>query len=139
MAPPPCSLCGSLDNAFLSYDLRCKWVSEENLKWRWYKGLAYWRLCQLCHREVWPADQRNRNGSSLPWSALLFSTKRAEGKASLVVGDFFLTRAPPELLRAGSLSWWGERPQPLDLDVAPEAVSANLGWTPASTSPGTLA
>ncbi len=71
MAPPPCSLCGSLQNAALSDSLRRKWASEEGVKWRWRDGLAYWKLCQPCHRELWPevpekAQQPKPNAASHP-------------------------------------------------------------------------
>jgi hypothetical protein len=127
MAPPPCSLCGSLENACLSERLRRQWAGEEGVKWKWRGGLAYWRLCLDCHREVWPEDRRNRNGFSLPFSALCDRTilsGRSGGKVSLVVGDFWLTHPPPELLRPGV----GPRPCYLPGGGQRPRLLLPLGW-----------
>ena len=102
MAPPACARCGSLDLAVLGEDLRRAWAAEEGVQWNWEGNLAYWRLCLPCHREVWPEDRRNPNGSSRPWSWLVAHrpscTKQRSGKACLVLGDFSLTQPPPELV-----------------------------------------
>ena len=121
MAPPVCSRCRSCELAFLSDDLRRMWAAERGLAWGWKDDLGYWRLCQACHRKVWPDDRRNRNGSSMPWSQLVaqrpVATKLVNGKAVLVNGDFYLTRPPPELL--GTLGWWAQPLVPPVLQPVP--------------------
>jgi hypothetical protein len=96
MAPPTCGRCGSLELFFLSKGMQRAWVAEEGMQWSWKGNLAYWRLCLPCHREVWPEDRRNPNGSSRPWSWLvgrrLVCGSQRSGKVSMVVGDFYLTQ-----------------------------------------------
>ena len=52
MAPPTCSLCGSLNLGCLSSGLQRTWAAERDIQWGWKVGLAYWRLCQSCRRTV---------------------------------------------------------------------------------------
>ena len=152
MAPPVCSRCRSCELAFLSDDLRRMWAAERGLAWDWKDDLGYWRLCQACHRKVWPDDRRNRNGSSMPWSQLVAqrpgATKLVNGKAVLVNGDFYLTRPPPELL--GTLGWWAQPLVPPVLQPVPlpptflgeprpqtaDQPSGPLGWSHAQSHRG---
>ena len=55
---------------------------------------VHWRLCQACHKRVWPADLRVGNRHSRPFVEPMPGIRG--GKRRLVVGDFYLTEAPPE-------------------------------------------
>ena len=82
--------------------MKLTWSDAKGFKWDETDGsIAYWRLCELCHKRAWPADKRSRNRYSRPAAEPLPGGLRG-GRRSLVVGDFYLTEAPPEVLRPSS-------------------------------------
>ena len=99
MAPPKCLNCSRDSTCLESAALRATWAAHEGVKWGWHTDeAAYWFLCLPCHRRAWPLDQRCENRHSRPWDAI-FPWYVRSGVRSLVVGDFYLTQPPPELLR----------------------------------------
>jgi len=99
MAPPICPGCGTELTELESPALRRTWKKDEGFKWSWHSPVqAYWHLRQDCHQAAWPVDKRVSNRWSRPgdaWWPSLASSRRCR----LVVGDFYLTESPPELLR----------------------------------------
>ena len=96
--------CGKTKLSNLSPDLQLKWASSENEKWFRLEtqNLAYFRYCKDCHKLRWKDDKRQQGPHCTPappqWARW---QETANGVSRLLSGEFFLTRAPPELSRTG--------------------------------------
>ena len=105
---PSCPLCGA-GLSRLSDKATRDWWEERGLKWDWFLGQrasgeqAYWKLCEVCHREAWPHDRRVKGRYCLPGSAW-----KTDGgsKTKLLVGDLWITESPPAI--AGPWTAWRE-------------------------------
>ena len=138
MGTPRCLLCVTETTCLQNPVLRETWKADEGVKWHWHSdACAYWTLCQSCHRTAWPEDHRVKNGSSKPWSAIVWGRCRLP-----LVGEFYITRPPPELLRepfASAAARLGDRPRrsrsPRLVHVTDVAtVAATVGAPPAAFS-----
>ena len=95
---PWCPSCGAHRLTTLDTPtLRATWAEAEGLQWAWAEGsLAYWFLCKECHVRQSPGDRRCQGPNCRPGVAVW---KRDSSKSvlSLLCGDLYLTKAPPEL------------------------------------------
>jgi hypothetical protein len=116
----PCETPGcNTKSSQLSNGLRSKWASGEGLKWTWRvqtvqkreNRVAWFRFCEICHRELWPDDHRVNNRYSRP-ALSHWEKASAGGCLRLVAGDFYLTQPPPE--RASSSTRETSPPQPTE-------------------------
>ena len=102
MAPPKCKCCLIRDATELeTAHLQKVWAWEQGLKWDFFQGLAYWFLCESCHRDTWVTDFRVKGIHSKPgW--MRWSRTGKGARAKTMVGDFYLTEPVPEFLRPDS-------------------------------------
>ena len=123
-------LCATDTTCLQNPVLRETWKADTGVKWYWHTdACAYWALCQPCHAATWPEDFRVKNGASKPWSAIAWSRCRMP-----LVGEFYITRPPPELIRKSfvdAAATHGHRPH---RSRSPRLVDA----TGLSTSPQTV-
>ena len=116
----------------MSPKLQRTWESSLNEKWyHLSEQQAFFRFCVTCHKREWPEDTNRCQGphchpSGRPWAKW---AQTADGVSKLLSGDFWLTRAPPELKRERSASSLEETgPDPLRRRTGRVRKGLQLSW-----------
>ena len=98
MAPPLCK-CGRYRSPLRGPHMESLWAAHETTKWARVQiynkadKLAYWNLCQQCHRRTWPEDSRRGNRYDRPGA----TTPPRPNVVDKLLGKFYLTQSPPDV------------------------------------------